>query len=58
MAKVGRLSAVDKSESMIKQTDDVWMAAPYMLHLRPVPILPASSDSNELRDPDVQVRLP
>jgi len=35
--------------------DDVWMAAPYMLHLRPVPSLAISSDGSELRDLVVQV---
>jgi anaphase-promoting complex subunit 1 len=34
--------------------DDVWMAAPYMLHLRPVPILAISSDGSEPRDLVVQ----
>ena len=39
----------------VNNTDDVWMVAPYMLHLRPVPILPASCDPNDVRDPDDQV---
>lgn len=50
--KIGEKFKADESPSVTKQLDDLWMAAPYTLHLRPISSLPGSSDPNDADDPD------
>jgi anaphase-promoting complex subunit 1 len=50
--KIGEKLKVDDASSVTKQFDDLWMAAPYTLHLRPISSLPGSSDPNDPGDPD------